>query len=213
MKNIVEYIYLMLAANNHQNIRSRCLIHEFSLTILIIDTKQLYSRKIICGWFRFIWIWLLIAITKRCTQRCALQLHRIFILFQLRSWIIFRVWTRSLLRNIHTKRVIFEIAMMNIFNSCIAGSLSNNYFRLNESSNLYWQCFVYSITTWKTTYLKNYSKNFHALILAHLLAILNKQLTAPWVIILTKYIQVFVTCLLMRTFFISLTLNLLRKNN
>ena len=138
----LQYIYSMLVANNHQKIRSRCLAHEFSftyifLTILIMITKQLYSRKIICGWFRFVWMWLLIAVMKRCTQRCALQLHRIFILFQLRSWLTLSVWTRFLLRNIHTKRMIFEIAMMNIFNSCIAGSLNNNYFRLNESSNLY----------------------------------------------------------------------------
>ena len=89
----------------------------------------------------------------------------IFILFQLQSWIILRVRTKFLLRNFHAKRVIFEIAMMNIFNNCIAGSLSNNYFPLNESPSLYQQCFVYSITAWKNTYLKNYSKTFNALIL------------------------------------------------
>ena len=33
-----------------------------------------------------------------------------------------------LLRNFYVKRVLFEIAMMNIFNNCIAGSLSNNCF-------------------------------------------------------------------------------------
>ena len=33
-----------------------------------------------------------------------------------------------LLRNFHAKRVIFKIAMMNIFNNCIGGSLNNNYF-------------------------------------------------------------------------------------
>ena len=61
----------------------------------------------------------------------------IFILFQLQRWIILRVRTKFLLRNFHAKRVIFEIAMMNIFNNCIAGSLSNNYFPLNESPSLY----------------------------------------------------------------------------
>ena len=61
----------------------------------------------------------------------------IFILFQLQSWIILRVRTMFLLRNYHAKRLIFEIAMMNIFNNCIAGSLNNNYFPLNESSSLY----------------------------------------------------------------------------
>ena len=44
---------------------------------------------------------------------------------------------RFLLRNFHAKRVNFEIAMMNIFNKCIAGSLSNNYFPLNESTSFY----------------------------------------------------------------------------
>ena len=71
----------------------------------------------------------------------------IFILFQLQSWIILRVRTIFLLRNFHVKRVIFETAMMNISNNCIAG------------------CSVYSIAAWKSTYLKNYSKTFNALIL------------------------------------------------
>ena len=90
-----------------------------------------------------------------------------FILFQLQSWIKLRVRVRMmfLLRNFLAKRVIFEIAMMNIFNNCIAGSLNNNYFPLNESSSLYYQFFVYSKTAWKNTYLKNYSKTFNALIL------------------------------------------------
>ena len=55
--------------------------------------------------------------------------------------------------------------MMKIFNNCIAGSLNNNYFPSNESSSLLKQCFVYSITTWKNSYLKNYSKTLNALIL------------------------------------------------
>ena len=61
----------------------------------------------------------------------------IFILFQLQSWIISRVRTKFLLWNFNAKRVIFEIGMMNTFNNCIAGSLSNNYFHLNESPSLY----------------------------------------------------------------------------
>ena len=89
----------------------------------------------------------------------------IFILFQLQSLIILRVRTMFLLRNFHAKRGIFEIAMMNIFNKCIAGSFYNNYFPLNESSSLYKQCFVYSITARKNAYLKNYFKTFNALIL------------------------------------------------
>ena len=39
-------------------------------------TEQLYWRKIIRGCFHFIWLWLLIAIVKRCTERRSLQLHR-----------------------------------------------------------------------------------------------------------------------------------------
>ena len=88
----------------------------------------------------------------------------IFILFQLQSWIILRVRMMFFLRNFHAKRVIFEIAMMNIFNNCITGSLNSNYFPLNEIF-LHWQSFVYSITTWKNTFLKNYSKTFNAIII------------------------------------------------
>ena len=103
--------------------------------------------QILCGCFRFIWMSFLIAIIKRFAERCALQFYRIFILFQyfysfyyfyFYTFILFIESEMSLLiRNFHTKRVIFEIAMMKIFNNCIAGSLKNNYFCLNECSNLY----------------------------------------------------------------------------
>ena len=36
-------------------------------------TEQLYWRKILCSYFRFIWLWLLIAIMKRCTEQCTIQ--------------------------------------------------------------------------------------------------------------------------------------------
>ena len=53
---------------------------------------------------------------------------------------------------------ILMIAMIDDIHDCdIAGSLSNNYFPLNKSPSLYQQCFIYSITAWKNTYLKNYS--------------------------------------------------------
>ena len=87
----------------------------------------------------------------RRTNACSLSIS---ILFQLQSWIILRVRTMFLFRNFHAKWVIFEIVMMNIFNNCTGGSSNNNYFPLNQSSGLYWQCFVYSITAWKNTYLK-----------------------------------------------------------
>ena len=37
--------------------------------------KQLYQRKIICGCFRFMWLWLLISIIKKCTESWAQQLY------------------------------------------------------------------------------------------------------------------------------------------
>ena len=59
----VQYIYSALVAKNHQKIRSRCLVHEFSF----ID---IFFSK-----FRFTWLWLLFAIMKRCAERWALQLY------------------------------------------------------------------------------------------------------------------------------------------
>ena len=38
-------------------------------------TEQLYQRKVLCGCLRLIYLWLLIAIMKKCTDRCALQLY------------------------------------------------------------------------------------------------------------------------------------------
>ena len=116
-----QHIYSVLVAKNDQKIRSRCLVHEFFFTgivlkILIMVTEQLYWRKTLCGCFRFIWLWLLIAIMKRCAEPCALQLYRTSLstlfLFQLQSWITLRVRTKFLLRNFHTKKVIMEIAMI-----------------------------------------------------------------------------------------------------
>ena len=50
--------------------------HEFMnfLTILIMVTEQLYWR-LYCGCFRFIWLWLLLSVLKRCAERCILQLY------------------------------------------------------------------------------------------------------------------------------------------
>ena len=45
------------------------------LMISIMVSEKLYRRKIICGCFGFIWLWLLIAVMKTC-ERCALQLYR-----------------------------------------------------------------------------------------------------------------------------------------
>ena len=55
----LRYIYSVLVVKN----QSRCLVHEFSFTDIFFKS-------------RFIWLWLLIAIMKRCAERCALHLYR-----------------------------------------------------------------------------------------------------------------------------------------
>ena len=66
-----QYIYSVPVTKNHQANRSMCLVLEFPFTDIF--TEQLYWRKILCGCFRFIWLWLLISIMKRCAEQCALQ--------------------------------------------------------------------------------------------------------------------------------------------
>ena len=77
--DFLQYSYSVFVTKNHEKIRSRFLVQEFSsqifLTILIMVAEQLYWRKIICGCFGFTWLLLLISIMKRCTERCPLQLH------------------------------------------------------------------------------------------------------------------------------------------
>ena len=82
------------------------------------------------------WMWLLIAIImKRAQNECALLKY-------------FCSFSTAELNNIESEDEVFaqefsceesdfEIAMMNLFNNCIAGSLSNNYFSLNEIPSLY----------------------------------------------------------------------------
>ena len=43
--------------------------------ILMMVTEQLYWRNSICCSFRSKWLWLLIAVMKRCAERCVLQLY------------------------------------------------------------------------------------------------------------------------------------------
>ena len=75
----LQHIYSVPVSKNHRNIRSRCLVHEFSFTDIFNDINHGYRgailKKILCGCFHFIWLWLLISIMKRCAERCALQLH------------------------------------------------------------------------------------------------------------------------------------------
>ena len=74
-QSIFYNIYSTLVAKNHKKI---C---EFSstdifLVILIMVTEQVYWKKVFCGCLRPIWLWLFIAIMKRCAERCELQLYR-----------------------------------------------------------------------------------------------------------------------------------------
>ena len=72
----LQYIYSVIVAKNHQKIQSRCFfLHRYFLTILIMVTMQFFSREVLCGSFRFIWMWLLITIVKRYTEGCTLQLY------------------------------------------------------------------------------------------------------------------------------------------
>ena len=91
----LQYIYSIIIRSSDQGVLFMNFPSQIFLTILIMVTKQLYWRKILCGCFRFIWMWLLIAIMKRHAERWTLQLYHtslsIFILFQLQSWIILRV--------------------------------------------------------------------------------------------------------------------------
>ena len=72
----LQHIYSVPVSKNHHNIRSRCLVHEFSFTDIFSDINHGYRaailKRILCGYFHFIWLWLLISIMKRCAERCAL---------------------------------------------------------------------------------------------------------------------------------------------
>ena len=70
-------MYSVPVTQNHQNIRLRCLVHDFSFTDIFNDInygyRALYWRKNICGCFRFLWLGLVTM--QMCVERCALQLH------------------------------------------------------------------------------------------------------------------------------------------
>ena len=75
----LQYIYFMLVTENYQKIWSRCFVHKFPFIDIFkqyYSKLQLYWRKILCGYFCFLSLWLLIAIMKRYAERCALQLYR-----------------------------------------------------------------------------------------------------------------------------------------
>ena len=62
----LQYIYSVPVTKNH------C----YFLTIIIMVTELLYQRKILCGCFQFVWLWLLLSVMKRCAEGCALQLYQ-----------------------------------------------------------------------------------------------------------------------------------------
>ena len=72
--------YIVFVTKNHQKIRSRHLVHEFSFTDIFNNTNHEYradilrnDSMILCGYFCF--IQLLISILKRSAEQCTLQLH------------------------------------------------------------------------------------------------------------------------------------------
>ena len=125
----LRYVYSVLVAKNHHNIRSKCLVDAFSFTDIFLNSI-LYGF----GFLSLLWNSAQNDVYCNCIVSTSLS---ICILLQLQSWIILRVRTKFLFRNFHAKRVIMEIAMMKILNNCISGRLNNNYFPLNESSSHY----------------------------------------------------------------------------
>ena len=130
----LQYIYSMLEDKNNQKIRSKCFAHEFSFTDIFNNINHWYKAALLKK--NYLWllsIYLNVASNSYYEKgrRTNARSLSTFILFPLHSWMILRVRTMFLLRNFHAKRVAFEIAMMDIFNNCVAGSLNNNYFPLN----------------------------------------------------------------------------------
>ena len=68
-------LWLKIIRRSDQSVYFMNFSSHIFLTILIMVTEQLYCRKTICGCFRYIWLWLLISIMKRCAERYALQLY------------------------------------------------------------------------------------------------------------------------------------------
>ena len=130
----------MLVDKNHQTIRSKCLAYKFSFTDIFKDINHGYKaallkKKVFVAAFNLYGYGFLLIFEKvHRANACSLN---IFVLFQLESWIILIMRTKFLLSSFQAKRVNFEIAIMNIFNNCIAGILNKTYFPLNESSSLY----------------------------------------------------------------------------
>ena len=87
----LRHIYSVLVAKNHQNIRSRCLVDEFSFTDFFLNSI-LYG----CCFLSLLWKGAQNDVHCNCVVSTSLS---IFILLQLQSWIILRVRTKFLFRN------------------------------------------------------------------------------------------------------------------
>ena len=121
----LRYVYFMLVAENYQKIRSRCLVHEFYLTDIFLNSV-LYG----CGFLLLLFVFLLVC----RAMRIAMVSHLLKYFY---SFSVAELNNKFLFGNFHAKRVIKEVAMIKILNNCISGRLNNNYFPLNESSSLY----------------------------------------------------------------------------
>ena len=90
----LQYIYSVPVTKNHRNIRSRCLVHEFSFTDIFNDFNHGYRAALLKK--NSLWLlqfYMVVAtffyhshslsvsydyasIMKRCAKRCALQLYQ-----------------------------------------------------------------------------------------------------------------------------------------
>ena len=90
----LQYVYFVPVTKNHRNIRSRCLVHEFSFTDIFNDFNQGYRAALLKK--NSLWLlqfYMVVAtffyhshslsvsydyasIMKRCAKRCALQLYQ-----------------------------------------------------------------------------------------------------------------------------------------
>ena len=74
----LQYIYCVPISKNHRNIRSRCLVHEFSFKDF--PYRAAILKKNYLWLLPFYVVWLLISFIKRCAERCALQLYQTFLI-------------------------------------------------------------------------------------------------------------------------------------
>ena len=123
----LRYIYSVLVSKNHENIQSRCLVHEFSFTDIFLNST-LYG----CGFLMLLW-----KSAQTIGPAIISYLLKYFYSFSAAELNNIESEDEVLRRNFHVKRVIMEIVMMKILNNCISGRLNSNYFPLNESPSHY----------------------------------------------------------------------------